>query len=125
MTTISEKQLENRRKRNARGLDDIVLDCRLTGHHWVRIADTNPTPPMFGVRICYECSRCASSRCDVVQRTTGGLLHRSYQYTEGYHLDSIEGERPVNADTLRFETIRRIDQSIDTIPGVPTVGESA
>jgi hypothetical protein len=79
---------------------------------------------MFGVRVCYECSRCQSDRCDVVQRTTGGLLHRSYQYTIGYQLESIDGDRPVNADALRFETIRRIDEHIG-IPGVPEMGEQA
>lgn len=76
---------------------------------------------MFGVRICYECSRCTSGRCDVVQRVTGGLLHRSYAYTTGYQLESIEGDRPVNADALRFETIRRIDEHV-AIPGVPEIG---
>jgi hypothetical protein len=76
---------------------------------------------MFGVRVCYECSRCSSGRCDIVQRNTGGLLHRSYNYTEGYHLESIDGERPVNADAMRFETIRRIEENL-IIPGVPAVG---
>lgn len=118
---LTEKQLETRRKRNARGLDEIVLDCRLTGHHWVRVVDSNDDPPMFGVRVCYECSRCKSDRCDIVQRTTGGLLHRSYVYTAGYQLESIEGERPVNADALRFETIRRLDEHL-IIPGVPPMG---
>lgn len=120
---LTEKQLETRRRSNARGLDEIVLDCRLTGHHWVRCNDTNEHPPMFGVRICYACSRCDSGRCDVVQRTTGGLLHRSYDYRDGYQLETIEGERPVNADALRFETIRRIDQNIQ-VPGVPAIGEA-
>jgi len=121
--TITPKALENRRRRNARGLDEVVLDCRLIGHMWRRVADTNEQPPMFGVRICYACQRCDSDRCDIVQRSNGDLLHRSYQYTDGYHLDSIEGERPVNAATLRIETIRRIDATA-SIPGVPEVGES-
>lgn len=118
--TISERQLQNRRARNARGLDEVVLDCRLIGHMWKRVADTNETPPMFGVRICYECKRCESGRCDIVQRSNGDLLHRAYNYTEGYHLESIEGERPVNAPVLRMETIRRLDMDA-SIPGVPEV----
>jgi hypothetical protein len=121
--SLTERQLETRRKRNARGLDEVVLDCRLTGHHWIRVNDTSPTAPLFGVRICYECSRCSSGRCDLVQRATGGLLHRSYTYADGYHLESIDGDRPVNADTLRFETIRRIDEHL-TIPGVPAIGSA-
>lgn len=78
---------------------------------------------MFGIRICYGCSRCDSTRCDIVQRTTGGLLQRNYVYAEGYALESIDGDRPVNADVLRFETIRRIDEHL-IIPGVPAVGAS-
>jgi hypothetical protein len=120
----AEKSLETRRRRNARGLDEIHLDCRLLRHSWTRVADTNENPPMFGVRVCYECNRCGSSRCDVVQRSTGGLLHRTYGYTVGYELESIDGERPVNADALRWEMIRRLDQNAP-IPGVPDVGEPA
>jgi hypothetical protein len=116
--TLSERQLETQRRRNARGLDEAFLDCRLIGHNWHRVADTNASPPIFGVRICYECTRCSSGRCDIVQRTTGGLLTRSYAYAAGYHLNSIEGERAVNADALRFEIVRRLDQHL-AIPGVP------
>jgi hypothetical protein len=53
-----------------------------------------------------------------VQRSTGGLLTRSYAYAAGYHLGTIEGERAVNADALRYETVRRLDEHI-TVPGVP------
>jgi hypothetical protein len=124
---LTEKQLESRRRRNARGLDEVLLDCRLIGHQWKRVQDTNENPPLFGLRVCYSCERCGSGRCDIVQRTTGGLLGRSYEYVTGYQLEAItdggDRERPVNNDALRFELVRRLDEHV-TVPGVPAIGET-
>ena len=122
--SLTEKQLETRRRNNAKHLSDTYLDCRLIHHHWVRVADTNDRPPMFGIRVCYECQRCGSTRCDNVQRTTGQLLARSYDYADGYQLETIDGDRPLNADAMRYEVVRRIEREVD-IPGVPALGEAS
>lgn len=122
-STISDAALLKRRKRNARNLDEVHLDCRLLSHNWLRVADTHEDPPMFGVRVCFDCTRCGTQRCDVVQRSDGSLLTRSYEYAENYHLEAIEGERPVNAPVMRMELIRRLDQNID-LPGVPPIGKT-
>lgn len=61
-------------------------DCRDIGHQWEEKFSNWEGNTYF--RMCH-CSRCGSERYDAYTRT-GALLHRKYEYSEGYRLSDDE-----------------------------------
>jgi hypothetical protein len=83
---------------------DPFLHCRTFGHTW-RIGDRRPEgSAFFGFTLL--CSVCKARRIDVINRRTGGVASRRYEYQEGYQADKSEGLRRT---TYRIEFIRRIN----------------
>jgi len=107
--------VEKARRRNAARLSDQHLACRGDlKHHWVRIPNDGTREVHFGRLITYECSGCGKHRWDSIQRSNGALLTRAYSPVDGFSLEMLpNGDRPVNADALRYELVRRLDQAED------------
>jgi hypothetical protein len=93
----------------ARKLPDHHLNCRLVGHHWDRVAADRT--PLFGVLVVWECQTCGTKRDDIIDRSRGALLSRSYRYVQGYELPKANGQRggagALRVKALRVELLRR------------------
>lgn len=56
--------------------------CRLLGHMWMVVpSDWTPT---HGEAMTVRCERCDIERRDCINRNTGDVESRKYQYPEGY-----------------------------------------
>lgn len=55
---------------------------RVPGHSWDDIPVTKR--PEFGEYLWFRCVRCGTVRKDIVQPFNGDLLHRAYDYPDGY-----------------------------------------
>lgn len=82
---------------------DPFLRCRTFGHTW-HMAEGVPESAYF-FRCVLICSVCKARRLDVLNRRTGGVVSRSYEYQEGYQATRAQGLRRT---TYRIEFIRRI-----------------
>lgn len=89
-----------------RELPDGFLLCRTVGHAWRRLAPDRV--PQFGVLMAWECPRCQTIRDDIVDRSHGKLLSRSYRYSVGYRLPGKQqGHSPISRAQFRVALLGR------------------
>jgi hypothetical protein len=82
---------------------DPFIHCRTFGHTW-HVA----TPEREGLvyyRFILLCSVCKAKRFDTINRRTGGVSSRRYEYQPGYQADPGEG---LQRFVYRIEFIKRI-----------------
>lgn len=84
-------------------LDDYIR-CRMYGHAW---EEQGLTRPYSGANsLALRCTRCTTTRYDLVHTATGELDGRSYVYTKGYQRTK-DDPLPARND-LRLALLRRL-----------------
>jgi hypothetical protein len=84
---------------------DPFLFCRTFGHNW-RVGETEQESVVY-YRFVMLCDTCHARRIDVINRRTGGVQSRRYEYQDGY--TSARGEA-LRRTTYRIEFVRRLDR---------------
>lgn len=79
-------------------------ECRLLGHAWHTVP--SDWTPQYGVPMTVRCERCNIERRDSVNRYTGEVESRRYEYPDGYLFSR-------GPDDLDFEKPRRVDFRLD------------
>ena len=84
---------------------DPHLHCRTFGHTWHQ-AEHAPDGPVY-YRFVLVCQVCYARRIDSINRRTGGVATRRYEYQPGYQAERAEGLQRV---VYRIELIKRISR---------------
>ena len=84
---------------------DPFLHCRTFGHTWT-IGESEPDGPVY-YRFSLLCQVCHARRIDTLNRRTGGVASRRYEYQPGYQAEPMEGLQRV---VYRIEFIKRINR---------------
>jgi hypothetical protein len=82
------------------------LHCRTFGHTW-HIGEQGPDIKTGTYLFSLHCEVCRSSRIDRLNRRTGALINRRYEYHKGYEDKRHEGQ--VRRTIYRIEFIKRIE----------------
>lgn len=80
------------------------LHCRTFGHSW-HVGEGQSEGTAF-YRFVLICETCKTRRLDAINRRTGSMAGRRYEYPEGYQADRNEG---LARTIYRIEFIRRLD----------------
>lgn len=80
------------------------LHCRTFGHTWK--VGTGHSEGLSYWAFVLICGVCKTRRLDTVNRRTGAMVSRRYEYQPGYQAERHEG---LARTTYRIEFIRRID----------------
>lgn len=81
------------------------LHCRTFGHNW-HVGESNAETGVFW-HFVLLCDVCKTRRIDSLNRRTGAVASRRYEYPEGYQVQKGEG---MPRTRYRIEFIRRIAQ---------------
>jgi hypothetical protein len=81
------------------------LQCRTFGHVW-RIAEQGPDVRTGAFTFTLACDVCGTQRIDRLNRRSGGVMARRYEYPDGYQDNRHEGQ--VQRTLYRIEFIRRV-----------------
>jgi hypothetical protein len=84
---------------------DPHLHCRTFGHTW-HVGEGFSEGASYW-RFVLLCQVCKTRRLDLLNRRTGGLVNRRYEYQPGYQSEPHEG---LARTTYRIEFIRRLDR---------------
>jgi hypothetical protein len=84
--------------------EEPFLFCRTFGHNW-RLGEGEPESVAF-YRFVMICETCHARRIDVINRRTGSVGSRRYEYEDGYQTKGSALRRTV----YRIEFVRRLDQ---------------
>jgi hypothetical protein len=84
---------------------DPHLHCRTFGHTW-HIGESEPDGPVY-YRFVLLCEVCYARRIDTLNRRTGAVISRRYEYQPGYQAEPLEGLQRV---VYRIEFIKRIQR---------------
>jgi hypothetical protein len=83
--------------------EDPFLFCRTFGHNW-RLGETTQEPGAY-VRLTMLCETCKARRIDALNRRTGGVASRRYEYQDGY---KSQPGKALRRTVYRIEFIRRV-----------------
>jgi hypothetical protein len=83
--------------------EDPFLFCRTFGHNW-RVGEHENESHAF-IRFVMLCETCRARRIDSLNRRTGAVASRHYEYQDGYLSTRGEGLRRT---IYRIEFIRRV-----------------
>lgn len=75
--------------------------CRTLGHAWDEVPSTWRPDNGLAV-ITLRCTRCTTTREDVISRLSGGLYGRYYTYPEGY-----KDAEKMNKDAWRKQYLKK------------------
>lgn len=85
-----------------KGYRDPFLYCRTFGHVWHLGAGEVESASYY--RCILACESCGTRRIDLLNRRTGGLASRRYEYPESYQSELGEG---LPRTSYRIEFVRR------------------
>lgn len=93
-------------------LEDQFLACQTFGHAWDNITGTAAVPVhagaiLTGKRMVLRCIRCTTTREDVLNGYTGDLIHRAYDYPQGYKIVRDKGVAAPKRTDYRLQYISR------------------